>query len=101
MGSAIETHRAIVEGQADEVDDLLALVDVVRPSSAFLRSNIEPVSQRIEAWKLYMQRQQPERYRKIARIVNNAEKNIRVAAEKAGYIDYWICSDMIAASRFE
>jgi hypothetical protein len=90
MGSAIETHRAIVENQSDDFRQLLALAAVVKPADAFLKTNLETVSQRVEAWKLHMQLHEPERYVRIERIVNNAERNIRAAREKAIHIDHWV-----------
>jgi hypothetical protein len=100
MGSAIETHRAIEENHSDEFSELLALAAVVKPSHAFLKQNLDSISKRIEAWKIYMQLRQPERFWKIERIVNNAEKNIRVAREKTIHIDHWVRIDMSMISLF-
>ena len=36
----------------------------------------------------------------IERIVNNAEKNIRLAREKAVHIDHWVRFDMLVSSLF-
>jgi len=69
MGSAIETHRTILENQSDDFRQLLALAAVVKPADVFLKTNLETVSRKIEAWKLHMQLYEPERYRKIERIV--------------------------------
>lgn len=93
MGSAIETHRAIEEKHSDDLGELLALAAVVKPVDAFLKKNLESISKKIEVWKSYMQLHEPERYRKIERIVNNAEKNIRTAKEKAIHIDHWVRFD--------
>ena len=90
MGSAIETHRAIAETRDAEVDDMLELVSVVRPADTFLRKNLEAISMKIRMWKLYMQLRQPERYSKIERIINNAEKNMQLAREKAVQISHGV-----------
>ncbi len=100
MGSAIETHRTIVEYQSDDFRQLLALMAVVKPADAFLKKNLQSVSKKIETWKLHMQLHEAERYRKIERIVNNAEKNLRVAREKAVHIDHWVRFDMSIGSLF-
>ena len=94
MSSAIETHRAIRENAEDDFLVQLQLAAVVKPADDFLKSNIATVSKKLESWKLYMQIEQPERYSKIERIVNNAEKNIRLAREKAVHIDHWVRFDM-------
>lgn len=98
MGSAIETHRTIVENHSDEFGELLALAAVVRTADVFLKKNLECISNKIAQWKLQMQLYEPERYRKIERIVNNAEKNIAVAREKAVHIDHWVHIDMSGIS---
>jgi len=100
MGSAIETHRTIVENHSDEFGELLALAAVVKPADVFLKKNLESISKKIETWKLHMLTREPDRYRKIERIVNNAEKNIRVARQKAVHIDYWVQFDMSVSSQF-
>ena len=94
MASAIETHRAIVEYHGDDFTELLALAAVVKPADAFLKKNLATISNRIEAWKLHMLLGEPERYRKIERIINNAEKNITAAREKAIHIDHWVRFDI-------
>ena len=88
MGSAIETHRAITE--TGDADDMLELVSVVSPADTFLNKNIEAISMKIRMWKLYMQLRQPKRYSKIERIINNAEKNMQLAREKAVQISHWV-----------
>jgi len=100
MGSAIETHRIIVENQSDDFRQLLALAAVVKPADTFLKKNLQAVSKKIETWKLHMQLHEPERYRKIERIVINAEKNIRAAREKSVHIDHWVQFDMSIGSLF-
>lgn len=100
MGSAIETHRTIGEQQSDELGELLALAAVVKPADAFLKKNLQTITRKIEAWKMYMQMSAPERYSKIERIVNNAEKNIRVAREKAIHIEHWMRFDCSKISLF-
>ncbi len=100
MSSAIETHRTIVEHHSDESGGLLALAAVVKPADAFLKKNLESISKKIEVWKLHMQLCEPDRYRKIERIVNNAEKNMRVAREKAIHIDHWVQFDMFDIALF-
>lgn len=90
MSSAIETHRAILENHSDEPAVLLELVAVVRPTDEFLKKNLEQIGKKLDAWKFHMQLQQPRRYRKVERIIRNAEKNMRVAREKAVHIDHWI-----------
>ncbi len=98
MGSAIETHRAITESDDSGMRARLELGAVVRPAHEFLTQHLEPVSNRLVAWKLYMQMEHPNRYRKIERIVVNAEKNIHLAREKAVHIDHWVRFDMLAGS---
>ncbi len=100
MASAIETHRTIVEYHGDDFTELLALAAIVKPADAFLKKNLESISNKIETWKLLMLMREPERYRKIERIVNNAEKNISVARQKAIHIDYWVQFDMSVSSQF-
>jgi hypothetical protein len=90
MGSAIETHRSIAETLDADIDDMLELSHVVRPADAFLKKNIEAISMKIRLWKLHMQLRQPERYSKIERIINNAEKNMLLAREKAVQISHWV-----------
>lgn len=94
MGSAIETHRAIVENHSEDFRELQELAAAVRQADVFLKKNLESVIKRFEAWKLQMQLLEPERYRKIERIANNAEKNIRIAREKAIHINHWVRFDM-------
>ena len=93
MGSAIETHRAIEEVHSDDFTELLALAAVVKPAHAFLKKNLGSITKKVEAWKLHMQLYEPERYRRVERIINNAEKNIRTAREKAIHIDHWVHFD--------
>ncbi len=100
MVSAIETHRTIVEGQDNDLRKLLALAAVVRPADAFLKNNLESMSNEIEAWKLRMLLCEPERYWKIEHIIKNAEKNIREARERAVHIDYWLRFDVSIDSLF-
>jgi hypothetical protein len=90
MGSAIETHRAIADTLDADVDDMLELSSVVRSADAFLKKNLEAISMKIRMWKLYMQLRQPERYSRIERIINNAEKNMQLAREKAVQISHWV-----------
>ena len=90
MGSAIETHRAIAETRDADVDDMLELVSVVRPADTFLKKNLEAIGMKIRMWKLYMQLRQPERYSRIERIINNAEKNMQLAREEAVQISHWV-----------
>ncbi len=94
MASAIETHRTIVEYHGDGLTELLAVAAIVKPADAFLKKNLEFISNEIEAWKLHMLLGEPERYMKIEHIVNNAEKNLTVAREKAIDIDHWVRFDM-------
>lgn len=100
MGSAIETHRTITEHDGDELGELLALAAVVKPADAFLKKNLGSITRKIEAWKLYMQLSEPDRYSKVERIVNNAEKNLRVAREKAVHIEHWVRFDTSIGSLF-
>jgi len=100
MGSAIETHRTIVEGHSDDFTELMALAAVVKPADAFLKEHLESISKKIEAWKLHMLQHEPERFRNIERLVNNAEKNLRVAREKAVHIDHWVRFDISINSWF-
>ena len=100
MASAIETHRAIVEYHGDDFTELLALAAVVKPADAFLKKNLQSISNKIEVWKLHMLLQEPERYRKIERIINNAEKNITAAREKAVHIDHWVRFDISFSALF-
>jgi hypothetical protein len=100
MASAIETHRAIVESHDNDLRELLALLAIVRPADAFLKKNLGSISNKIEAWKLRMLLLEPERYWRIDHIVNNAEKNIRVAREKAIHIDHWLRFDVSNNSLF-
>ena len=93
MSCAIETLRAIEENNSQAPAELLALVATVKSADAFLRKNIGPVSNKIIIWKLQMQQCEPDRYRKVERIVNNAEKNLRAAREKAVDINYWVLFD--------
>jgi hypothetical protein len=99
MASAIETHRTIVEYQGDDLAGLLALLAIVKPADNFLKENLEPINNKIEEWKLHMLLNEPERYSKIERIVNNAEKNISVARKKAIHIEHWVQFDLSAGSR--
>jgi hypothetical protein len=98
MVSAIETHRTIVEYHGSDFTELLALAAVVKPADAFLKKNLESISNKIEALKLHMLLREPERYRKIEHIVNNAEKNITMARQKAIHINYWVQFDMSVSS---
>ncbi len=100
MGSAIETHRSILENNSDDFTELLALSAAVKQANTFLKKNLEPVSKKFEAWKFHMQLHEPERYIKIERIVINAEKNIRVARQKAIHIDHWVQFEMSVISLF-
>ena len=100
MSSAIETHRAIEENHSDDIAELLVLAGVARQADNFLKSNLEPINSKLEAWKIHMQLQEPERFRKIERIVNNAEKNLRIAREKAIHIDYWVRFDRSVSTLF-
>lgn len=90
MGSAIETHRAIADTLDADVNDMLELASVVRQADAFLKKNLEAISMKIRMWKLYMQLRQPDRYHRIERIINNAEKNMQFAREKAVQISHWV-----------
>jgi hypothetical protein len=98
MGIALETHRTIVECHSNESGDLLALAVEVKPADSLLKKYLGSISQKIEAWKLYMQLHEPERYSKVERIVNHAEKNLRVAREKAIHIEHWVQFDMSVRS---
>ncbi|MGB5518377.1 MAG: hypothetical protein WBO73_07945, partial [Gammaproteobacteria bacterium] len=100
MSSAIETHRAIEEINGDDVTELLVLASVTRQADAFLKTNLESINRKLETWKLQMQLQAPERFRKIERIVNNAEKNLIIAREKAIDIDHWVRFDKSITSLF-
>lgn len=99
MASAIETHRTIVEYHGREFTELRALAAIVKPADAFLKKNLESIANSIETWKLHMLLTEPERYRKIEHIVNNAEKNIRMARQEAIHINHWVQFDMSAGSR--
>ena len=99
MGSAIETHRAIIENRSDDIVNLLELAAIVKPANDFLKKHLESTMTKIETWKLYMQLQEPERYSKIERSVNNAVKNMRVAREKAIHINHWVRFDRSIISR--
>lgn len=100
MGSAIETHRAIVENHSEDFRELQELAAVVKPADAFLKKNLQPISKGFGVWKLQMQLLEPVRYRKIERIVNNAEMNIRIAREKAIHINHWVQFDMLVIFPF-
>ena len=100
MSSAIETHRAIEEISGDDATELLMVAGVVRHADNFLKNNLESINRKLEAWKLQMQLYAPERFRKVERIVQNAEKNMRCAREKAIHIDHWIRFDQRISSRF-
>ena len=93
MSSAIETHRAIEEISVHDVSELLLLAGIVRHADHFLKNHLESINSKLEAWKLQMQLQAPERFRKIERIVHNAEKNMNFAREKAIHIDHWVRFD--------
>ena len=93
MSSAIETHRAIEENSSTDVAELLILAGIARQADAFLKVNLEAINKKLQAWKLQMQLQEPERFKTIERIVNNAEKNMNVAREKAIHIEYWVRFD--------
>lgn len=99
MGSAIETHRAIMEHHDDGPVARMELAAVVRPAHRFLKQNLEPLSHRLEVWKLLMQLENPDRYSKIERIVSNAEKNMHLAREKTVHIDHWVRFGMLAGLR--
>jgi hypothetical protein len=90
MSSAIETHRAIEEADSDDLVELLTLIAVVRPVNNFLQKHIDPVSKKITDWKLRMQQDEPDRYRKIERVISNAEKNLCAARRKSIDIHYWM-----------
>jgi hypothetical protein len=90
MSSAIETCRAIEETDSDDPIELLTLIAVVKPVDIFLQKNIDPVSRKITDWKLRMQQYEPDRYRKIERVINNAEKNLSAARKKSIDINYWM-----------
>ena len=94
MSSAIETHRSIVDNHRDDVASLLVLATVARQADGFLKNNLEPINNKLEAWKLHMQLHEPERFSKIARIVKNAEGNMKTARAKAVQIDYWVRFDI-------
>jgi len=100
MSSAIETRRAIQENHSDDFTVLMELAAVVKPADDFLKKNIDPISSKLDTWKLYMQIEKPERYRKVERIIKNAEKNITLAREKAIDIDHWLRFDMLLGSLF-
>ena len=93
MGSAIETHRAIVDNHGGDMAHMYELAAIVKPADAFLKKNLESINMKIKMWKLYMQLRQPERYKKIKHIINNAEKNIELAREKAVHINHWVQFD--------
>lgn len=100
MSSAIETHRSILENNSNDFTELLELSMLVRQANVFLKKNLDPVSKKLEDWKILMQLQQPERYIKIERMVKNAEKNIRVAREKAVHIEHWVHFEISVISLF-
>ena len=100
MGSAIETHRAIMEHDDHGMRSRLTLAAVVRPANEFLNQHLDPVSKGLESWKLRMQLENPDRYSKVERIVINAQKNIHLAREKAIHIDHWVRFDMPAGALF-
>ena len=94
MSCAIETHRSIEEIVSDDVEELLVLADVIKQADAFLKKNLAPVNNKFEAWRLLMLLQEPERFSKLERIVNNAEKNMIIARKKAIHIEHWVRFDM-------
>ena len=100
MSSAIETHRAIEEINGQDVAELLVLAGVVRHADNFLKNNLESINSKLEAWKMQMQLNAPDRFRKIERIVHNAEKNMTFAREKAIHIDHWVRFDRATKSLF-
>ena len=100
MSSAIETHRSIEEIASEDFEELLVLACAVKQVNTFLKKNLGPVSNKFEVWKLQMQLQEPVRFRRIERIVNNAEKNMRIARKKAIHIEHWVRFDMHAISVF-
>ncbi|UCB54665.1 MAG: hypothetical protein JSW45_12125 [Thiotrichales bacterium] len=100
MSSAIETRRAIQENHSDDFVVIMELAAAVKPADEFLKNNLDRISRKLESWKLYMQLEKPERYRKVERIVRNAEKNINLAREKAIDIDHWLRFDMMTNSLF-
>ena len=94
MSSAIETRRTIMENHSEDFLVILELAAAVRPADRFLKENLDAVSKKLQSWKLYMQLEKPQRYRKVERIVKNAEKNINLAREKAIDIDHWLHIDL-------
>ena len=100
MSSAIETHRAIERNNSEDIAELLVLAGVARQADSFLKNNLEPINRKLETWKLHMQLQEPARFKKVERIVKNAEENMKTAREKAIHIDYWIRFDMTASALF-
>jgi hypothetical protein len=90
MSSAIETCRAIEETDNDDPIELLTLIAVVKPVDNFLQKNIDPVCKKITDWKLRLQQHEPDRYRKIERVINNAEKNLCSARKQSIDISYWL-----------
>ncbi len=100
MSSALETHRAIEDNNFDDVTDVLVLAGVVRQTDIFLKNNLELINRKLKEWKLYMQLKEPERFQKIERIINNAEKNMTIAREKAIHIDYWVRFDISNISQY-
>ncbi len=99
MSSAIETRRAIAENCSNDFAVLMELAAVVKPADEFLKRNLEQINHQLETWKFHMQFEKPERYRKVERIIKNAEKNIRVAREKAIDIDHWLRFDLLDSAR--
>jgi len=94
MSCAIETHRSIEEIVIEDIEELQVLAGVIKQADAFLKKNMEPVSNKFEAWGLQMLLQEPERFSRIERIVNNAEKNMNIAKKKAIHIEHWVRFDM-------
>jgi hypothetical protein len=93
MSSAIETYRAIEESNSIDQMELQVLITIVKPVDIFLKNNLEPVSEKVYDWKLQMQLHEPDRYRKVERIINNAEKNLSAARKMSIDINYWVRFD--------
>ena len=98
MSSAIETHRAIEENNYHDLAELLVLAGIARQADEFLKKNLESITIKLETWKLHMQLNAPDRFKKIERIVSNAEKNMRIAREKAIDINHWVKFDRSVSS---
>ena len=94
MSSAIETRRTIMENHSEDFLVILELAAAVRPADRVLKQNLDAVSKKLQSWKLYMQLEKPQRYRKVERIVKNEEKNINLAREIAIDIVHWLHIDL-------